>query len=265
MTMNFDDANIGGQLIVGSGVWPAIKAAWKRINGSMGVEGPAVIGDQESFAENEATLMVARTTNKDEDCDPADRSLHVKGNTFLEGDDGTANSLVVQGDQTINQGNLHTSNLLACTGQGCAWTGSSINTQGWKGFDIKHPTRENYRLRYVCLEGPEGGVYYRGRVTNKTVIQLPDYWKELVDPTTITVSLTAIGAHQDLIVKRVEPTQIHLQSKSGIPINAFFHVFGARADGEVLTPEYEGQTPEDYPGKNDQYSIAGYHYDRRTL
>jgi len=171
----------------------------------------------------------------------------------------------VQGDQTINQGNLHTSNLLACTGQGCAWTESSINTQGWKGFDIKHPTRENYRLRYVCLEGPEGGVYYRGRVTNKTVIQLPDYWKELVDPTTITVSLTAIGAHQDLIVKRVEPTQIHLQSKSGIPINAFFHVFGARADGERLTPEYEGQTPEDYPGKNDQYSIAGYHYDRRTL
>ena len=80
-----------------------------------------------------------------------------------------------------------------------------------------------------------------------------------------TKTLTAIGAHQDLIVKRVEPTQIHLQSKSGIPINAFFHVFGARADGEALTPEYEGQSPEDYPGKNDQYSIAGYHYDRRTL
>ena len=167
--------------------------------------------------------------------------------------------------QTINSGNLHTSNLLACTGQGCAWSGSSINVQGWKGFDIKHPTRENYRLRYVCLEGPEGGVYYRGRVTNKNYIDLPDYWDKLVDPSSITVTLTAIGAHQDLIVKRVEPTRIHLQSKSGIPINAFFHVFGARADGEALTPEYEGQSPEDYPGKNDQYSIAGYHYDRRTL
>ena len=35
----------------------------------------------------------------------------------------------------------------------------SINVQGWKGFDIKHPTKENHRLRYVCLEGPEGGVY----------------------------------------------------------------------------------------------------------
>ena len=25
----------------------------------------------------------------------------------------------------------------------------------------------------------------------------------------------------------------------------------------------KGNSPEDYPGKNDQYSIAGYHYDRR--
>ena len=169
------------------------------------------------------------------------------------------------GDQTINDGNLHTSNLLDCTGQNCTFSSSTINVQGWKGFDIKHPTKDNYRLRYVCLEGPEGGVYFRGKVRNKNVISLPDYWEKLVDPTTITVSLTPIGAHQNVIVKRVEPTQIHLQAQGGMPINCFFHVFGARADGETLTPEYQGQTPEDYPGKNDQYSIAGYHYDRRTL
>ena len=96
MTMNFDDANIGGQLIVGSGVWPAIKAAWKRINGSMGVEGPAVIGDQESFAENEATLMVGKNSNKDIDCimprsalgvsGPKPTAIKTKGNMFITGD-----------------------------------------------------------------------------------------------------------------------------------------------------------------------------------
>ena len=120
-------------------------------------------------------------------------------------------------------------------------------------------------MRYVCLEGPEGGVYYRGKVRNKNVILLPDYWEKLVDLTTITVSLTPIGAHQNVIVKRVEATKIHLQAQGGMPINCFFHVFGARADGERLTPEYMGLTPQDYPGNNDQYSIAGYHYDRRTL
>ena len=85
----------------------------------------------------------------------------------------------------------------------------------------------------------------------------------MVDPTTITVNLTPIGAHQDVIVKRLEPTRIHLQSNGGIPINCFFHVYGTRADGERLISEYEGETPADYPGNNDEYSISGYHYDKK--
>lgn len=265
MTMNLDDTNVGGQLKVGSGVVPAVGEGDKRINGSMYAEGPVQLGDQGAYGSNEATLMVARTTNSDEDCNPANLSLKTKGNVVIDGDGGTADALVVNGDQTINGGDLHDSNLKSVSGQSCSWSGSSINVQGWKGFDIEHPTKEKHRLRYVCLEGPEGGVYYRGRVTNKTYIDLPDYWEKLVDPTTITVTLTPIGAHQNLIIKRVEPTRIHLQSNGGIPIDAFFHVIGARADGERLSPEYEGTTPQDYPGNNDQYSIAGYHYDRRTL
>ena len=38
----------------------------------------------------------------------------------------------------------------------------------------------------------------------KTEIILPTYWKELVDWTTITVNLTPIGAHQNVIVKRID-------------------------------------------------------------
>ena len=265
MSFNLDDVNVGGQLKVGSGVVPAVGEGDKRVNGSVYAEGPVQLGDQGAFGVNEATLMVGRTTNSDEDCVPARITLKTKGNVVIEGDGGSAQALVVEGDQIIIAGSLTQSNLQLCSGQSCSWSGSSINTQGWKGFDIKHPTKENHRLRYVCLEGPEGGVYYRGRVTNKTYIDLPDYWEKLVDPTTITVTLTPIGAHQNLIVKRVEPTKIHLQSNGGIPIDAFFHVIGARADGERLSPEYEGETPQDYPGNNDQYSIAGYHYDRRTL
>ena len=41
----------------------------------------------------------------------------------------------------------------------------NINVQSWKGFDIKHPNKENHRLRHICLEGPEAGVYFRGRLT----------------------------------------------------------------------------------------------------
>ena len=139
----------------------------------------------------------------------------------------------------------------------------SINVQGWKGFDIKHPTKKNHRLRYVCLEGPEGGVYHRGILKNSEFIELPDYWKDLVDTKTITAHLTPIGTYQYLYYT-VAKNRIIVKIHSNLPTHCSYIVYGERKDGEPLIPEYEGNSPEDYPGKNDQYSIAGYHYDRRT-
>ena len=80
----------------------------------------------------------------------------------------------------------------------------AINVQSWKGFDIKHPNKENHRLRHICLEGPEAGVYVRGRLTGSSTIDLPEYWKGLIDLESITVSLTQIGSSQDLIVEGLE-------------------------------------------------------------
>ena len=131
-----------------------------------------------------------------------------------------------------------------------------------KNFDIPHPTKEGWRLTHTCVEGPEASVYIRGRVKNQTEIRLPEYWKGLVDIDTITVNLTAIGAHQDIIVKRWDEEKVYLQSRGGMPINCFYHIMAERKDTEKLIPEYEG-TIEDYPGDNSQRSIAGYHYDTK--
>ena len=83
-------------------------------------------------------------------------------------------------------------------------TAGGITLTSRKAFDIPHPTKEGYRLRHICVEGPESAVYFRGRVTNKKEIVLPDYWKKLVDWTTITVNLTPVGSHQSVIVKRFD-------------------------------------------------------------
>ena len=248
MAFTIDEVQVyKGQLLVCDDeiIPQALGVGENKITGSAFIQGPVQIGNPDTFSEVKATLMVG-PDNNDESSNPFD-------------------SLVVDGHQTINNVNLHTSNLLSCSGQACVWTASSINVQGWKGFDIEHPSKEGYRLRHICLEGPEGAIYTRGRVVNKNVIYLPDYWKDLVDHTTISVQLQPIGAHQNVIVKRVEPTQIHLQAQGGMPINCYYHVYGERTDGERLISEYEGKSPEDYPGDNTQYSIAGYHYDRRTL
>ena len=137
----------------------------------------------------------------------------------------------------------------------------NINVQSWKGFDIKHPNKENHRLRHICLEGPEAGVYIRGRLTGNNTIKLPEYWDGLVDPESITVSLTQIGYSQDLIVEGIEWGKIvKVKSGNGTSINCYYTIQAARIDGEPLIVEYEGETPAQYPGSKDQFSISGFDY-----
>jgi hypothetical protein len=58
-------------------------------------------------------------------------------------------------------------------------TGSFAATT--KSFVIDHPTKPGMQLRYGSLEGPENGVYVRGRLKGTNTIELPDYWTKLED------------------------------------------------------------------------------------
>ena len=135
-------------------------------------------------------------------------------------------------------------------------TASGVTLTSRKPFDIPHPTKKGYRLRHVCLEGPESGVYYRGRLTGKSVIELPEYWRGLVDAETITVTLTQIKTSQDLIVDGIEwGTRVKVRSGNGTDIDCFYLVHAERKDGEKLIVEYKGESSDDYPGDNSIYSI----------
>jgi len=141
-----------------------------------------------------------------------------------------------------------------------AITGASVQDTGGnilsvkKDFDIPHPTKEGHRLRHVCLEGPEAGVYIRGKLKG-TTITVPEYWKGLVDESTISVHLTPIGSHQELYVKSIEwGRKIEIRNAAGGPIECFYLIQGERKDGEKLIPEYKGTSIEDYPGNNEEYS-----------
>ncbi len=108
-----------------------------------------------------------------------------------------------------------------------------------KSFIIKHPTKEGMLLRYGSLEGPELGVYVRGR--NKTgYIILPDYWSGLVDPDTITVNITPIGRHQNIYVSSIQPDAVFLGNESDGPIDCFYTIYAERKDVEKLVVEFEG-------------------------
>ena len=109
-----------------------------------------------------------------------------------------------------------------------------------KSFDIKHPTKKGQRLRYGSLEGPENGVYVRGRA-NSTKINLPDYWTGLVDEESITVNLTPIGKHQKLYVEDISNNTITIGNDNLIKkeINCFYTVYAERKDINKITVEYK--------------------------
>jgi hypothetical protein len=103
-----------------------------------------------------------------------------------------------------------------------------------KSFVIDHPTKPNMKLRYGSLEGPENGVYVRGRTTNGVIV-LPEYWTKLVDPDSITVNLTPVGTHQKLYVDKIESNCVYVLS-DGV-IDCFYTVFAERVDVDKLQVE----------------------------
>jgi hypothetical protein len=113
---------------------------------------------------------------------------------------------------------------------------SGALTAASKSFDIPHPTKEGWRLRYGVLEGPEHGVYFRGKVTEK-VIELPEYWTGLLYEDSISVNLTPIGNANLHFVVKIENNKVHVDSENG-EINAFFVVNAERKDVEKVLLEY---------------------------
>lgn len=107
-----------------------------------------------------------------------------------------------------------------------------------KSFVIDHPTKPNMKLRYGSLEGPENGVYVRGILIGRNIIETPDYWVGLVDPDTFTVNLTPIGKFAHLYVEKIEDYKVYVGNNSATNIHCFYTVWAERKDIPKLVTEY---------------------------
>jgi hypothetical protein len=110
--------------------------------------------------------------------------------------------------------------------------GSIVGTS--KSFIIDHPTQTGKKLMHACIEGPENGVYYRGR-SQETGIEAPEYWSGLVDINSMTVDVTPIGPNQSIYVERIDDNgDICVGSNTAEPLNYFYVVYGERKDIDKL-------------------------------
>ena len=252
MAFAFDEIfAYGGQLIVAAKkiVPKALGVGENKVDHTAYIQGNTQIGNDGDFSSANATLMVGR-----ESTIGTPSAIRTRGNVDIRGDGGTANGLRVSGGSSIDTvhivGDLFVSGSIDGGNKGRLASRFGVADSKPKPFDIKHPSKEGWRLRYACIEGPEVGVYCRGRVRGEKIIKLPDYWKDLVDVESISVQLQPIGAHQDVIVKRWDENFIYLQAQGGMPVNCFYHVYAARKDVNPLYVEYEGESWKDYPDPN---------------
>lgn len=253
--MKVPDLFVGKRLFVGDGNPIALGLGAAEARGSAFIEGPVIMGDPGSFPIVNATVMIGPNINDESSvpvvlgglCTP----LHNPYSLCVTGDAAIFDNLDVQL-------NIAAGNNIIAQGEVMSRCGGHI-LSAKKNFDIPHPTKEGWRLRHTCPEGPSNDVYIRGKLKGDTIIQLPEYWKSFVDQESITVSITPVGVFQNIIIEKIENNQVYL--KSDTEINCHYHIFAERIDGEKLIPEYEGESPLDYPGNNDEYSVSGFHYD----
>jgi hypothetical protein len=131
---------------------------------------------------------------------------------------------VISGSLTITG-----SNALNITGSATILGAFQATT---KSFKIDHQRLLGKKLIYGVLEGPEHGVYVRGRLTKNNIIQLPEEWEWLVDSDSITVQLTPIAIQQALYVQNIENNTVIINSST--PIDCFYYVQATRKDVNTL-------------------------------
>ena len=226
--------------------------------GTAVLNGPVYVGKTGASPGYEAVLNVTSNSASQNSLDTqpacsASLAMKVDGDSKFVGDGKTGpDAIVVEGDMFV-------SGAVDCGNKGKLAARFGAADGRPKPFDIQHPTKgKGHRLRYACIEGPEVGVYYRGRLKESNVIELPYYWKDLVDENSITVQLQPIGSNQNLVIQEFNNEFIVIAEDSTntdlitdlSTIDCFYHVYGERKDINPLITEYEGDTWQDYPDPN---------------
>ena len=100
-----------------------------------------------------------------------------------------------------------------------------------KSFVVNHQKIDDHNLVHGSLEGPEFGVYIRGKIENDNKVALPDYWEWLVDWDTISVHITPIGYHiLPLYFKEIKDNYVYVNKKT----NFYYYICVERKDVEKL-------------------------------
>jgi hypothetical protein len=143
----------------------------------------------------------------------------------------------------------------------------NIGASGAKPFVEVHPTDPTETIRYVALEGPEAGTYFRGRARfthGWARIAVPESFRLVTDEEGLTVQVTPIGEVAGYAVTRVGLDEILVMGTKDVEF--FYTVNGVRQtfkdwevishSGEYMPGSAEARMPEGFSAEQKRRLIA---------
>jgi hypothetical protein len=148
---------------------------------------------------------------------------------------------------------------------------------GAKYFVEPHPTDPNKIIRYVSLEGPESGTYFRGRgkfLNGLARISVPESFRIVTDEAGLSIQVTPIGQMATVAVESIDLNEIVVRGSRNVEffytvngVRRAFKDFEAISDakngGEFMPLNPEWKMPE-YPAElkrrliqNGTYKVDG--------
>jgi hypothetical protein len=125
----------------------------------------------------------------------------------------------------------------------------NMGATGTKPFVEPHPTDASKVIRYVALEGPEAGTYFRGRGRfhdGQAVIDVPESFRIVTDGEGLTVQITPIGP--DFTMTTVVSANLdQITFRGNHDVEFYYMVHGVRkaykdwqpiADGTEFVPRF---------------------------
>ncbi len=121
---------------------------------------------------------------------------------------------------------------------------------GAKYFVEPHPSDASRVIRYVSLEGPESGTYFRGRgrfQNGLATIEVPEDFRMVTDSEGLTVQVTPIGEMATVGVLKMGLEEIVVRGSRDVEFS--YMVNGVRRTHKHLTPigpgrEYMPESPD---------------------
>ena len=146
---------------------------------------------------------------------------------------GVSNWVGVRGYQFTTAGVQQQGGILGYNPSGTTywgvWAAGNVGATGTKPFVEPHPYKAGTVIRYVALEGPEAGTYFRGRgrfVDRKALIEVPETFRVVSDEEGVTVQITPIGRATAVGVTRIGLDSIEVESTRDVEFS--FLVQGVR-------------------------------------